>query len=363
MAHAVFEVANAIGDVNVLQHSPAEQTTHDSGTLVSSPLRPKKKPMKVTWTPADIPSLDGKRILITGANSGIGYHAALVFAQKGAHVVLACRDPHRGEAALTRLKTAAPQASAEVRPLDLASLESIREFSRRELAEQRPLHLLINNAGVMAPPNRLETADGFELQFGTNVLGHFALTGLLMPLLDRGAGSERPRVVTVASIAHKRGRLDLDDLQSTRRYSPMQSYQQSKLANLMFALELNRRLRAIGSRVMSVAVHPGVANTNLFRAGERSTLDSAMRAAASHLIGVFLNSDDAGALPTLYAATSPDVADGGYYGPTGLMEMRGDEVGNAEIARQAKDEKAARKLWDVCETLTGVKFPLPVSQG
>jgi len=321
-----------------------------------------KADMKGNWTPADIPSLDGKRMLITGANSGIGYHAALVFAQKGAHVILACRDLRRAEAALSRLKANAPGARAELRLLDLASLESIREFARRELAEQRPLHTLINNAGVMAPPRRLETADGFELQFGTNVLGHFALTGLLMPLLERAAVSERPRVVTVASIAHKRGRLNFDDLQSTRRYSPMQSYQQSKLANLMFALELDRRLRASNSAVMSVAVHPGVANTNLFRAGERSALDSALRAAASHLIGAFLNSDDAGALPTLYAATSADVASGGYYGPTGWMEMRGDHVDNAAIAPQARDVESARRLWAVCETLTGVTFPVRVSE-
>ncbi|CAN7551917.1 oxidoreductase [Caballeronia sp. LjRoot31] len=314
--------------------------------------------MKGTWTPADIPPLDGKRILVTGANSGIGYHAALVFAQKGAHVILACRDPRRGEAALTRLKTNVVGASAELAALDLASLGSIRDFARGELAEQRPLHVLVNNAGVMAPPKRLETADGFEIQFGTNVLGHFALTGLLMPLLERATVPERPRVVTVASIAHKRGCLNFDDLQSTRRYSPMRSYQQSKLADLIFALELSRRLRASGSRVMSVAAHPGVANTNLFRAGERSALDGAIRAVASHLIGALLNSDDAGALPTLYAATSPDVTDGGYYGPTGWTEMRGDHVGNAAIASQAKDLESARRLWEVCETLTGVQFSL-----
>ena len=195
----------------------------------------------------------------------------------------------------------------------------------------------------MAPPKRLETADGFEIQFGTNVLGHFALTGLLMPLLDKAAESGRARVVTVASIAHKRGRLNFDDLQSTRRYSPMQSYQQSKLADLMFALELDRRLRASGSSVMSVAAHPGVANTNLFRAGDRSAFDSAMRDLASHLIGAFLNSDDAGALPTLYAATSPDVTGGGYYGPTGWMEMRGDRVGSAAISSQAQDHESARR--------------------
>jgi NAD(P)-dependent dehydrogenase (short-subunit alcohol dehydrogenase family) len=314
--------------------------------------------MKGTWTAADIPPLHGKRIVVTGANSGIGYHTAEVLAQKGAHVILACRDPRRAEAALARLKNNAPFASAELAALDLASLGSVRDFARRELEEQRPLHTLINNAGVMAPPKRRETADGFELQFGTNVLGHFALTGLLMPLLAKAAEAGRPRVVTVASIAHKRGRLNFDDLQSTRSYSPMQSYQQSKLADLMFALELDRRLRAAGSRVMSVAAHPGVANTNLFRAGDRSTLDSVMRAAASHLIGALLNSEDAGALPTLYAATSPDVTDGGYYGPTGWMEMRGDRVGNAAIAPQAQDVESARRLWDVCETLTGVRFPL-----
>jgi NAD(P)-dependent dehydrogenase (short-subunit alcohol dehydrogenase family) len=317
--------------------------------------------MKGTWTPADILSLDGKRILVTGANSGIGYHTALVLAQKGAHVILACRDQRRGESALARLKTNAPGASAELATLDLASLGSIREFARRELAEERPLHMLINNAGVMAPPKRLETTDGFEIQFGTNVLGHFALTGLLMPQLERAAVSERSRVVTVASIAHKRGRLNFNDLQSTRRYSPMQSYQQSKLADLMFALELGRRLRATGSRVMSVAVHPGVANTNLFRAGERSALDSALRAVASQLIGALLNSDAAGALPTLYAATSLNVTDGGYYGPTGWMEMRGDRVGVAAIAPQAQDMESARRLWEVCETLTGVRFPFRVS--
>ena len=314
--------------------------------------------MKGTWTPADILPLSGKRILVTGANSGIGYHASLVLAQKGAHVILACRDQRRGESALARLRSGAPGASAELATLDLASLGSIQEFARRELVEQRPLHVLVNNAGVMAPPKRLETADGFEIQLGTNVLGHFALTGLLMPLLERAAVSERPRVVTIASIAHKRGRLNFDDLQSTQRYSPMRSYQQSKLADLMFALELSRRLRASGSRVISVAAHPGVANTNLFRAGERSALDSAIRAVASYLIGALLNSDDAGALPTLYAATSPDVTDGGYYGPTGWMEMRGDHVGNAAIASQANDLESARRLWEVCETLTGVKFSL-----
>ncbi|WP_420992384.1 oxidoreductase [Cupriavidus sp. 30B13] len=314
--------------------------------------------MSGIWSLSDVPSQDGKRILITGANSGIGFHAARVLAQKGANVILACRDVRRGEAALSRLTASDPAVRAELAILDLASLASVRAFAQRELAELRPLHLLINNAGVMAPPRRLETADGFELQFGTNVLGHFALTALLMPALELAAASGHARVVTIASIAHKRGRLDFGDLQSERRYSPMQSYQQSKLADLMFAFELDRRLRAAGSRVMSVAAHPGVANTNLFRAGKHSAIESALRAGASHLIGMLLNSDEAGALPTLYAATSPAAAGGGYYGPTGFMEMRGDHVGDAAVAPQARDAEAATRLWQVCESLTGVRFAL-----
>ncbi len=223
--------------------------------------------MSGKWKAADIPSLAGKHIIITGANSGIGYHAALKLVRKGAHVVLACRDPQRGQEALARLNADSPSAHTRLAILDLSSLASVRKFAEDELAQNLPLHILINNAGVMTPPKRLQTAEGFELQFGTNVLGHFALTALLMPALERAASasSDRPRVVTIASIAHKRGRLNFDDLQSTRTYSPMKAYQQSKLADLMFAFELDRRLRAANSRVMSIAAHPGVANTNLFQ--------------------------------------------------------------------------------------------------
>jgi NAD(P)-dependent dehydrogenase (short-subunit alcohol dehydrogenase family) len=172
------------------------------------------------WTAAEMPSQQGRRILITGANSGIGFHAALKLARKGAEVILACRDRQKGEIALDRLHTEAPSTHTELAILDLASLDSVREFAAQELGKNRPLHVLINNAGVMAPPKRQQTKDGFEVQFGTNVLGHFALTGLLLPALER---SERPRVVTLASIAHKRGRLNFDDLQSTKTYSPMGS--------------------------------------------------------------------------------------------------------------------------------------------
>jgi len=316
--------------------------------------------MTPPWTTADIASQAGKRILITGANSGIGYHAALMLARKGAQIVLACRDKQRGEAALARLSTEAPGAHAELALLDLASLASVRQFAEQELARQRPLHILVNNAGVMAPPKRLETADGFELQFGTNVLGHFVLSALLMPALERSVASspERPRIVTIASIAHKRGQIDFNDLQSARHYSPMRSYQQSKLADLMFAFELDRRLRAAHSQVMSVAAHPGVAQTNLFRVGDRPAISRAARDILGTFIGAVLNTDDAGALPTVYAATSGEVVDGGYYGPQGWLEARGRTVGAADVASQARDTAAAARLWQVCEDLTHTRFAL-----
>jgi NAD(P)-dependent dehydrogenase (short-subunit alcohol dehydrogenase family) len=314
--------------------------------------------MSEKWKAADIPLLTGKRVIITGANSGIGYHAALKLARKGAQVVLACRNRRRGEEAILRLHADSPGTHTELAVLDLASLSSVRDFAKKELAQQRPLHILINNAGVMAPPKRLQTADGFELQFGTNVLGHFALTALLMPALEQAcAGSpDRPRIVTIASIAHKRGRINFDDLQSTKTYSPMKAYQQSKLANLILAFELDRRLRAANSRVMSVAAHPGVASTNLFQTGDYSAFEKTVRNLVGHTIGIFLNTDSEGALPTLYAATARSAEDGGYYGPQGFQEMKGDEVGEATVTPQARDTTAASRLWQICEELTGVHF-------
>ena len=309
------------------------------------------------WTTAAIPSLKGRNFIVTGANSGIGYRAAGVLAAKGAHVVLACRDPGRGADAVAAIRRDAPDADVALALLDLGSLASVHRFAEAVLAEGKPLHGLINNAGVMAPPKRLETQDGFELQFGTNVLGHFALTAHLMPALQRASSSpEGARVVTLASIAHKRGRIAFDDLQSRQHYSPMGAYAQSKLADLMFALELDRRLRAAGSSILSIAVHPGVAATNLFRAGDYHGLEKAARDAAGPLIGWVLNSDAAGALPTLYAATADTVDSGGYYGPQGLFEARGRRVGPASIAPQARDQAAATRLWAECETLTGVRL-------
>ena len=314
------------------------------------------------WTVKSIPSQAGRRVLITGANSGIGFYAAAELAHNGAHVLLGCRDQSKGDAALARMRALDPRANAEVVVLDLASLESVRAFAAAELARGVPLDLLINNAGVMAPKQRLETADGFELQFGVNVLGHFALTALLLPALLRAAAKvqgQSPRVVTLASIAHKQGRLNFEDLQSTKSYSPMGAYRQSKLADLMFAFELDRRLRAAGPPapgVMSVAAHPGVANTNLFQVGEFSPVERLVRRGFGVAIGGLLNSGAQGAAPTLFAATAPDAVSGGYYGPQGFLETRGGDVGPAKVAAQALDEAAAARLWSECERLTGVSF-------
>ena len=307
-----------------------------------------------SWNVTDIPSQAGRRALITGANSGIGYHAALELARKGAHVLLAARDRTRGEAALARLRREAPGSSAELVLLDLASLAGVRAFAEAQLAHWKPLDLLINNAGVMAPPKRLQTEDGFELQFGTNVLGHFALTALLFPLLQAAPGN--PRIVTIASIAHKRAKIDFDDLMAHHSYDPMRSYGQTKLANLLVAFELDRRLREAHSPILSVAAHPGVAKTNLLETGDYPPLVKAIRRSANSLIGKVMNTDAEGAIPTVFAATALDAASGGYYGPQGFQETRGGDVGPAKIALQAKDKAVAKRLWSVCEELTGVSL-------
>ncbi len=311
--------------------------------------------MAKSWNVADMPSQVGKQFLITGANSGIGYAAALELAEHGAVVMLACRDRARGEAALAQLRTqgAGPGSAAEAAELvllDLASLDSVRSVAEGLLARGVVLDGLINNAGVFAPPRRLETVDGFELQFGTNVLGHFALTCRLLPALER---AEAARVVTVASIAHKRGRINFADLQSERSYSAQAAYQQSKLGDLMFALELERKLRARPSRSISLAVHPGVAQSNLFKIGSSTGLARRVERGLSRTVGLLMNTDVEGALPTLFGATAAEAAGGGYYGPQGWLEMRGGDVGPARIAKQAADGAAQARLWTVCEELTG----------
>lgn len=311
-------------------------------------------------TPASFPIPDqtGRRALVTGANSGIGFYTALELARHGATVVLASRNAERAEAAAGRIRAEVPGAKLELLPLDLASLASVRAAANSELARSAPLDLLINNAGLMAPRTRQMTADGFELQFATNVLGHFALTAMLLPSLIRAAtlSAEAPRVVTIASIAHQRGQIRLDNLQSERRYKPMEAYAQTKLADLMFARELERRLLASPtpiSRIESLAAHPGVANTSLFQA-EHSVIPAALRPVAGKLIGRFLNTDSEGALPTLYAATSPDAQRSGYYGPQGFREMSGTRIAEAKLAPQALDGAMANRLWSACEQLTGM---------
>lgn len=311
---------------------------------------------------AQMGSQAGKRFLITGANSGLGYSTAVELARRGAIVLFACRDLKRGAAALAKLRVdAAGECSAagqaEVVELNLASLDSIERLSRQLVAESWPLHGLINNAGVLAPPKRQSTEDGFELQFGTNVLGHFALTCRLLPslLAARGAIPEdRSRIVTLASIAHKRGRLNFDDLQSERSYSPMGAYQQSKLGDLMFAFALERRLRATMQGAISLAVHPGIAKTNLFKVGSGKGLARVAERVIAGAFGAVLNTELQGAIPTLFAATSPDAVGGGYYGSQKFFETRGGDVGPAKIAAPAKDVAAQDRLWSICEELTGV---------
>ena len=307
--------------------------------------------MAAAWTARDIPEQTGRTALITGANSGIGYQAALELARHGGHVLLGVRDAAKGQAALERLHRESPGASAEVALLDMASLASIRAFAAEFVARDKPLHLLINNAGVMALKNREVTADGFERQFGTNHLGHFALTGLLIPALLR---APLPRVVTVASLAHRNGKIEFDNLQSERKYVPWDAYNASKLANVMFALELERRAKAQGSRIMSLPVHPGVSQTSIVANGPGP---GDLKTSIAFKYFKFLTQpDDAGALPTLYAATSAAAKGGQYIGPDGLGELKGAPT-VVKPRPKALDEGVAKKLWEVSEQLTGVVYP------
>jgi NAD(P)-dependent dehydrogenase (short-subunit alcohol dehydrogenase family) len=293
--------------------------------------------MSTSWSTSDIPDQNGRTVIITGANSGIGRAAASALAEQGARVVLAVRNEDKGHEA-----AAAMPGTVEVRRLDLASLASVREFAAGWSGD---IDLLINNAGVMIPP-KSQTEDGFELQFGTNHLGHFALTNLLLRQVT-------DRVVTVSSTAHRTGKIDFDDLQWERKsYRAWLAYGQSKLANLLFAAELQRRLAEVGSSILSTAAHPGYAATNLqFHSGS-FIQETIMR------IGnlVIAQSNEGGALPTLYAAVA-DVPPAGFAGPGGLMEQRGAPklVGRSGAA---SDEATARRLWEVSEELTGISFPL-----
>jgi NAD(P)-dependent dehydrogenase (short-subunit alcohol dehydrogenase family) len=304
------------------------------------------------WSTADIPSQAGRTAVVTGANSGLGFVTARELARAGARVVLACRDQQRGADARDRIAAAVPGADIDLRALDLASLASVAEFAEGVRSSYDGLDLLVNNAGVMAIPRR-ETADGFEMQFGTNHLGHFALTGRLLPLLVGRAGS---RVVTVSSTAHKGGRINFDDLMAQRRYRKWRVYSQSKLANLLFAFELQRRLEAAKAPTISVAAHPGYAATNLQAVGPQMTRNKFTEFFIVTIgNSVFAQSDEKGALPQLYAATAPEVVGGAYYGPDGFMENRGAPK-RVDSTKQSKNLDDARRLWEVSEQLTGVTY-------
>ena len=302
------------------------------------------------WTTADIPPLNGKTAVITGATGGLGYETALALAGAGAGVTLTGRNEAKGRHALQAIRGQFPNAEIAYENLDLANLASVADFAKRYAAAHASLDLLVNNAGVMALPERQTTADGFEMQFGTNYLGHYALTAHLLPRLRRG---NQPRVVNLSSLTHRRGVINFDDLQGTRSYSPSRAYSQSKLAMLMFALELQRRSDAAGWGVMSNAAHPGFARTDLIANGPGA---NGLLGLLAKLLQPFISqSAAAGALPTLFAATSPEAKPAGYYGPNGFSELKGSPAA-AKIMPQAKDAAAAARLWDVSAALTGVSF-------
>jgi NAD(P)-dependent dehydrogenase (short-subunit alcohol dehydrogenase family) len=303
---------------------------------------------RTRWTIRDMPSQAGRRAIVTGATSGIGYEAALGLAGAGAEVILAARDAAKAQRAIAAIRRRHPGAQLDFRLLDTARLTSVRDFGTAWQAEGRALDILLLNAGVAAVPSREETEDGFERQFATNYLGHFALTALLLPYVAQAATS---RIVPVASLAHRSGRIHFDDLPLRRSYGPQRAYRQSKLAMLMFGLELDRRLRAAGSPVRAIPVHPGAARTDVFRRGDRA---GPVQRLAGHLIFTVIGQPAArGALPLLYAATAPDAEGGVYYGPDGLLELSGHPT-RAGIAAQARDSAIAARLWSLSETLAGI---------
>jgi NAD(P)-dependent dehydrogenase (short-subunit alcohol dehydrogenase family) len=312
------------------------------------------------WTPGALPDLSGLTAVVTGANSGLGFHTSLELARHGAHVVMACRDTVRGEEALGQIRLQAPGADLELGSLDLASLDSVRRFAERTVASHPQVAVLVNNAGIMAIPRRT-TADGFEMQLGTNHFGHFALTGLLLPALTSagragvGALGGPARVVTVSSQLHRRGRLSRDDVMSERSYRPWSAYGQSKLANLLFMRELHRRLQAAAVPVASLAAHPGYAATNLQTVGpqmEGSRFKEVFSALGNRLLAQPAAN---GAWPSLRAAGDPSAVSGQYYGPSGLGEQRGyPKV--VDMSDQAKSSADALWLWERSVELTGVDY-------
>jgi NAD(P)-dependent dehydrogenase (short-subunit alcohol dehydrogenase family) len=305
------------------------------------------------WTAHDITPQVGRLAVVTGSTQGIGYHIALELARAGADVIIPARSLEKGRAAIEKINRLVPAGCARCEILDLASLSSIRAFATTLHAQKKPLHLLVNNAAVVTPLQRRVTEDGLELQFQTNYLGAFALTALLLPLLREARGG---RVTSTGSLAHHNGRIDFDDLQGVQYYNERRAYSQSKLAGLLFTMELQRRSDSSGWQLMSNAGHPGLAVTNLMANG-RGRKDLLVRAMT--VMGYCVRQRASiGALPMLYAATSPDAQPMAYYGPAHRGETRGP-VAQASIAPLAKDENLARKLWEISQHLSGVSFPNP----
>jgi len=309
--------------------------------------------MSEKWTADDIPDQSGRTALVTGANSGLGLQTTKALASAGATVLMGCRNAEKARAARGEVVRDVPGADLEIVELDLGDLSSVERAAGEVAARDGSLDLLVNNAGVMAPPRR-ETADGFELQFGTNHLGHFALTGRLM---DKLLAADAPRVVSVSSVAHRQGKMDFDDLNWEQSYSRWPAYGRSKLANLLFIAELSRRAAEADSDLIAAASHPGYSATNLQSAGPGMGGPAAFVLVPFMKVGNLLlaQSEAQGALPSLYAATAPDVAGGEYFGPDGIAESRGNphRVGRSGRASNTED---AKRLWDASEELTGVRY-------
>ncbi|MCC2612148.1 oxidoreductase [Neorhizobium sp. Rsf11] len=306
--------------------------------------------MSKPWTLDDMPSQQGRTILVTGTG-GLGFEDALAFARAGGEVILAGRNPAKGADAVRQISEIVQCAAVTFEQVDLGNLDSIEALAERLKGRRDHLDVLINNAGVMTPPVRKTTDDGFELQFGTNYLGHFVLTARLLPLLLR---AQEPRVVTLSSIAARRSNvaIDFDDLQAARSYKPMPVYSQSKLACLMFALELQRRSEKAGWGITSIAAHPGISRTDLLHnAPGRHSAQGLLRS----LLWFLFQPASQGALPTLFAATSPDARGGRYYGPNRLSETRGHPT-EAQIPPQAMELRVAKRLWDISEQMAGIAY-------
>ncbi|MFA5121236.1 oxidoreductase [Zavarzinia sp.] len=307
----------------------------------------------MTWSIRDIPDQTGRLAVVTGANSGLGYHVANALAARGAQVVLACRDRTKAEAAVDAIRANEPDAHVQFRPLDLADLDSVAGFAAAMAADFGHIDVLVNNAGVMALP-LTRTTQGFEMQVGTNHLGHFALTGHLLPLLENAPAA---RIVTVASLAHRTGKIDLDDLNWDRRaYDKWQAYGQAKLANLLTAIEMQRRLTRLGARSVSLAAHPGFSATNLLMTGPRMENSALGKAAMAFSGAVLAQSADRGAIPIIHAATAPGLAPGSYWGPNGPFELWGRTPVPARALPKAQDPAVAAGLWTLSERLTGVSW-------